>query len=398
MANNYVVIELTPEQKAFAAKASEIIAKLESNGSWEKIKKQPEYRWLEALLNEYGTKELGVIAWRELHLRTAMNRYGGYRRSQSLDKLEIEVVYALFMSDTLHQQAICPNMFDSKHLSKYEEVRAQLKKDTIRMKMNVSEEGYVAPQKSTKTELENKNIKFAHEVNPETQKELASVKTETNYNFNAIVSSLKEQGFHVDIVDNNIHITVDTDDENIDATIVRKDLEAKYPELANKYVNLSITVNKVNRAPEVVPDTEPETPVKSLKETLENITGNTVTTEETSNIVDINDQYYKDGIIINGVKCRIWLSKNQNIIGMILSADEMKKYLSFRWGISPKTGRYYDSPAVFGAAGQLTYRGKRAFDTKTKEWTTLYSKEELRNLEVVKSVKEKLVAMLNSVD
>lgn len=279
MANENIRIELTDEEKMYAAKAAQIKEQMMLAGTWPK---EPLYKQLEVLLDAYGTKELGVKKWRECHLISAMEHYGGYDRHKKVANFEIEIVYAQFLADTIHQQKLCPNMFDQAHLTKFQEVCAKVKRDSISMKVNVSEEGYVKSSPAHKTVKSDSGNKYYNTINPAIQQQINAIKAGETYSFETIISSLKEKGLSIDMQDGLAHVFVETEGNRIDAGIIRPgsivaDLTALDEKCLSlgKGINLSVVINKAGGSN----NKNPEDP-KIKKSAAEAVKEENVITEE----------------------------------------------------------------------------------------------------------------------
>lgn len=242
-----VVFELTAEEKVFFEKAREIKVALGDN-----FPVEPKYEQLNVLLQQYGYKEIGITGLMPFELRKAMELYGGYDRHKKVKELPIEYVYAKFMGGRMKAKNVFPNLGEQVSLTEFQELCIKLRKDNIAMKVNVSEDGYVASTpKHHRPAVNTVGPKYYNTVNPVIQQQINNIKAETTYNFNAVVSSLKEKGLSIEMKDGFAHVFVETEGDRIDAGIIRPgsiatDLTALDQKCLSlgKGIDLSVVINK----------------------------------------------------------------------------------------------------------------------------------------------------------
>lgn len=144
-------------------------------------------------------------------------------------------------------------LYKDKMVSEAQIERIKAARDRIAVKFKVSEKG--AEEAKTRNLNNNNTIKREpqqRQIDPEIAAAInAASKPDVTYNFSALVSSLQEEGLHVEMQDGCAHIFIDVDKNRVDAGIIRPgNIVTDLDELKNKClslgkgIDLSIIINK----------------------------------------------------------------------------------------------------------------------------------------------------------
>lgn len=150
-------------------------------------------------------------------------------------------------------------LYKDKMVSEAQIERIKAARDRIAVKFKVSEKG--AEENKIRNLNDNNTTKREpkqRQIDPEIAAAInAASKPDVTYNFSALISSLQEEGLHVEMQDGCAHIFVDVDENRVDAGIIRPgNIVTDLDELKNKClslgkgIDLSIIINKANKEEE----------------------------------------------------------------------------------------------------------------------------------------------------